>query len=223
MNGRSVIGQCQDFRTYVFDCDGVVLDSNKIKTNAFYQAALPFGENAAMELVDYHVQNGGISRYKKFDYFLNVIVAGQDGPSLDAMLEVYGATVREGLLTCQVAPGLKDLRIATQTARWMIVSGGDQTELREVFQLRGLDGFFDAGIYGSPDSKDQILRHQLQLDTIRKPAVFLGDSRYDLEASTMAGLDFIFIRNWSEASFDLSEAKASVGSLQDLLDRPEPN
>ena len=223
MSSRSVIGQCRDFRTYVFDCDGVVLDSNKVKTDAFYKTALPYSEAAARQLVDYHVRNGGISRYKKFDYFLNVIVAGQDGPGLDTMLESYSEKVREGLLTCQVAPGLECLRVATQAASWMIVSGSEQSELREVFRVRGLNDLFDAGIYGSPDSKDQILHCQLQHDTIRKPAVFLGDSRYDYEASIRAGLDFIFVSDWSEAAFDLSEALTSVGSLQDLLDSSNPN
>ncbi|NLC22432.1 MAG: HAD family hydrolase, partial [Halomonadaceae bacterium] len=30
------------YLTLVFDCDGVVLDSNRVKTEAFYQATLPY-------------------------------------------------------------------------------------------------------------------------------------------------------------------------------------
>ncbi|MFH7588150.1 HAD family hydrolase, partial [Oceanimonas smirnovii] len=59
-----------DYVTLVFDCDGVVLNSNKVKTEAFYKAALPYGEAAAQAMVDYHVAHGGVSRYKKFAYFL---------------------------------------------------------------------------------------------------------------------------------------------------------
>ena len=36
-----------DYASLVFDCDGVVLNSNKVKTEAFYQAVLPYGEAAA--------------------------------------------------------------------------------------------------------------------------------------------------------------------------------
>ena len=64
-----------DYSTLVFDCDGVVLDSNKVKTEAFYQATLPYGKSAAQAMVDYHVANGGVSRYKKFTYFLQQIVS----------------------------------------------------------------------------------------------------------------------------------------------------
>ncbi len=192
----------QNYKTLVFDCDGVVLDSNKIKTEAFYQAALPYGEAAAQALVHYHVAHGGVSRYKKFDHFLNVLVPeyahATDGPGLDALLTAYAAGVQEGLLQCQVAEGLDELRTATPNSRWLIVSGGDQTELRRVFKLRDLDRFFDGGIFGSPDTKDEILAREIEDNNIVQPAVFFGDSKYDYQAAENAGLNFIFISAWSE-------------------------
>ena len=59
--------QFNDIKSIVFDCDGVVLNSNKLKTQAFYNAALPYGEKAAIALVSYHIKNGGISRNHKFE------------------------------------------------------------------------------------------------------------------------------------------------------------
>ena len=52
-----------------FDCDGVILNSNKVKTNAFYKIAVKHGEDSAKKLVNYHINNGGISRYKKIKFF----------------------------------------------------------------------------------------------------------------------------------------------------------
>jgi phosphoglycolate phosphatase-like HAD superfamily hydrolase len=193
-----------DYKTLVFDCDGVILDSNKVKTQAFYNAALPYGEAAAQALVDYHVANGGISRYKKFEYFLETLVAQYAadvcGPDLDALLGAYAASVRQGLLNCSVATGLTELRAATPDARWLIVSGGDQAELREVFAQRGLADMFDGGIFGSPASKDEILSSQLANGNILPRALFIGDSRYDHFASAGAGLDFLFVSQWTEFS-----------------------
>ncbi len=187
------------YNTLVFDCDGVLLNSNKVKTQAFYLAALPYGDAAAQALVDYHVANGGVSRYKKFDYFLKSIVADQsDGPGVDVLLSRYAENVREGLLSCDVASGLMELRTKTNVARWLIVSGGDQAELREIFQLRGLANLFDGGIFGSPDTKDEILEREKVSGNIKFPAMFLGDSKYDYQASHAAGLDFIFVADWSE-------------------------
>ncbi len=47
------------YKTLVFDCDGVVLNSKKIKTQAFYEATKHFGHDATQTLVDYHKLNGG--------------------------------------------------------------------------------------------------------------------------------------------------------------------
>ena len=62
------------YKSFVFDCDGVLLNSNSLKTNAFYKSVLKWGSSPANELVKYHVQNGGISRYQKFNYFIDFIV-----------------------------------------------------------------------------------------------------------------------------------------------------
>ena len=188
-----------EYFTLVFDCDGVILNSNRVKTDAFYQAALPYGEAAAQALVSYHVQNGGVSRYKKFAYFLEHIVKSESsGPGLDELLSQYAAQVHEGLMTCDIAAGLASLRERTSSARWLIVSGGDQSELREVFKARGIAELFDSGIFGSPDTKDEILARELHHGNIQVPALFLGDSKYDYQAATAAGLDFVFISAWSE-------------------------
>lgn len=189
------------YMTFVFDCDGVVLNSNKLKTQAFYKAALPYGEAAARTLVDYHVANGGISRYKKFEYFLEKVAQRKlRDHSLATLLSVYATEVRKGLLTCEVAEGLHRLRDQTQYARWLIVSGGDQQELREVFAERDLEMLFDGGIFGSPASKDEILAREMLNRNIVLPGVYFGDSRYDHVAASKAGLDFIFITQWTEFS-----------------------
>lgn len=194
--------QVTDYASLVFDCDGVILNSNRVKTDAFYQAALPYGEAAAQAMVDYHVANGGVSRYLKFAHFLEQLVpeyaAGRSGPNLDELLDHYANAVLEGLLSCEVAPGLEQLRELTPNTRWLIVSGGDQAELRHVFAQRGLAELFDGGIYGSPDTKDEILARELKNNTIKTPALFIGDSKYDYQAATSACLDFIFLSNWTE-------------------------
>ena len=188
------------YATVVFDCDGVVLDSNRVKTEAFRTAARPYGEAAADALVAHHVAHGGVSRYAKFDHFLQAIVPGQTGPDREALLAAYAGAVAEGLRACAIAPGLAALRAAHPGQCWMIVSGGDQAELRALFAERDLAEMFDGGIYGSPDTKDTILAREQASGTLSAPAVFLGDSTYDHRAAAAAGLDFIFISGWSEVA-----------------------
>ena len=91
-----------------------------------------------------------------------------------------------------------ELREQTKHPKWLIVSGGDQDELREVLVKRDLAKLFDGGIFGSPDTKDTILDREQENGNIAKTALFLGDSKYDYQASHTAGLDFIFISKWTE-------------------------
>lgn len=195
----------KEYQTLIFDCDGVILNSNKIKTRAFYSAALDYGDVAAEALVEYHIMNGGVSRYKKFSYFLNdivpVLAPKVSGPDISQMLEMYASSVKVGLMTCEVSPSLNDLKRKTSEARWLVVSGGDQDELCEVFKAHDLDILFDGGIFGSPDTKDQIFLREKSRNNIFGRAVYFGDSRYDYESAVRAELDFVFVSGWSEVRF----------------------
>jgi HAD superfamily hydrolase (TIGR01549 family) len=145
------------------------------------------------------VQNGGISRFVKFEYLLTEILKKPiDQNELKQLLDNFAHEVKKALMTCEVAEGLDELKERTQQANWLIVSGGDQDELREVFKARGLDHYFDDGIFGSPDTKDIILAREIESGNIIRPALFLGDSKYDYQAAQAAGLDFIFLTKWTE-------------------------
>jgi len=211
------------YNTLVFDCDGVVLDSNKVKTQAFYKAVLPYGPAAAQALVGYHVANGGVSRYEKFAYFLNTLVPeyapAVDGPDFDALLRAYASEIHHGLLHCKVAEGLNELRETTTGTRWLIVSGGDQSELRAVFEQRGLSDLFEGGIFGSPDTKGTILSRELEKGNITLPALFIGDSTYDYQASNKVGLDFIFVKCWTEVEhYECWLAEKNINAILSLKD-----
>lgn len=187
------------YKTIVFDCDGVILNSNKIKTQAFYDVAKVYGQDAANMLVDYHVKNGGISRYKKFEYLLTHIVnKSLEQAELNILLNNFASEVKKALMKCDMAKGLRELRINTEPANWLIVSGGDQNELREVFAARGIVKYFDGGIFGSPDTKEIIINRELQSNNIEHPALFIGDSKYDYTAAQQGGLDFVFVSDWTE-------------------------
>ena len=63
-----------DYPTYVFDCDGVILDSNSLKSEAFRALASPFGAAAADALLEYHHRHGGVSRQQKLAWFLDSVL-----------------------------------------------------------------------------------------------------------------------------------------------------
>ena len=191
----------QSYSTVIFDCDGVVLDSNAVKTRAFYETTVEFGRDAAEQLVDYHKANGGVSRFKKFEYFLaNIAHNSNRLPPLDELVDTYARLVKQGLLESRVEPSLDAIKRATPGSNWLIVSGGAQDELRWVFREKGIDGLFEGGIFGSPDSKEEILEREIDLGNIVEPALFIGDSKYDYLAARKYKIDFVFVKQWTEFS-----------------------
>jgi len=212
-----------NYSTLIFDCDGVVLDSNKVKTRAFHQAALLYGKDKAQALVDYHLVHGGISRYEKFGYFLKHIVGIKEPceDELNELLKSYAKEVWEGLATCKIACGLRELRKKTSNSRWLLVSGGDQEELRGLFFKREIAHLFDGGIFGSPDDKEHILKRESENGNIQRPALFIGDSKYDYLAATSINLEFIFVTGWSEfgnwIDFFKDKGIVSVDNIKNLI------
>ena len=189
----------QKYRSFVFDCDGVLLDSNGVKTEAFRRAFLPYGVDKAKIMVDYHVTHGGVSRFKKIDYFFHSILkrAPDDG-EVDALLDRFVDATQEGLLTCGETSDLDAvMNVLPAECPRMVVSGGMQSELREVFDERGIAKHFIA-IYGSPDMKEEILERELASGALTLPALYIGDSKYDYIAANACGLDFAFVYGWTE-------------------------
>ncbi|HEY0562838.1 MAG TPA: HAD family hydrolase [Methylophilus sp.] len=195
------------YKTIVFDCDGVVLDSNVVKTEAYFRTAINLGatDAQAQALVDYHVKLGGISRYHKFEWYLKeVLHQPVTDAAIQALLDEFSKELKIGLAECPIAEGLEELRALTKSANWLILSGGDQQEIRDLFAKRLLPSgqvlasLFDGGLFGSPDNKDTVLAREIASANIQFPALFIGDSKYDYEAANQAGLDFVFLSDWTE-------------------------
>ena len=213
----------KQYKTIVFDCDGVVLDSNVVKTEAYFRTAKNLGASdvQAQALVDYHVKLGGISRYHKFDWYLReVLHKPVTEAAVQALLDGFSKELEDGLMQCDLAKGLFDLREKTDS-NWLILSGGDQQEIRDLFNKRKIAHMFNGGLFGSPDNKDVVLAREKANGNIQSPALFLGDSKYDFEAATRAGLDFIFMSDWTEVpdwqAYCAENSIAVLPSISQLL------
>jgi HAD superfamily hydrolase (TIGR01549 family) len=188
------------YKTIIFDCDGVILNSNEIKTLAFGRVTRKYGEAISQEFMEYNMKYGGVSRYQKFEYFLKNLVGLKDNfdGHYHELLLLYSEEIIHSLMNAEVCEGIDDLRKATSSAKWLVVSGGDEYEIKKVFQHKHLSNLFDGGIHGSPLSKQKIIQREIQSGNISYPVLFLGDSEYDYNMSRIFNLDFIFIHSWTE-------------------------
>lgn len=204
---------------WVFDCDGVLINSNKLKCDAMFEATKEFGEDAARQLLAYHKNHGGIGREIKFRYFFEHILKRSDGFEMefDALMHRYHDLVTQSLRSVEVAPALDELMavLANRGIRAFVVSGAEQRELRAILGDLGIDQYFEA-VYGSPRDKLHWAKHiQNHYGPIAR---CVGDSRYDFEVAEKIGAKFVFISDWTEFSGweTYFQSKPEVDSARNL-------
>tara|TARA_Y100001968_G_scaffold331251_1_gene385325 strand:+ start:915 stop:1586 length:672 start_codon:yes stop_codon:yes gene_type:complete len=192
------------YNSLIFDCDGVILNSNQIKTSSFRKILKGYNPDAIDDFIDYHKKNGGISRYIKLDYFLNHIAPKysenhkHNPKELSNLIKKYSIECIKSLCKSQVTQNLKEMRETTGDIPWFVVSGGDQNELRKVFKQKKIYDYFTGGIFGSPEKKIDILNREIKKRNIDYPALMFGDSKLDHTVACYHEIDFVFVYKWSD-------------------------
>ncbi|RQW87475.1 MAG: HAD family hydrolase [Geobacter sp.] len=201
-------------RTYdfaVFDCDGVILQSNAIKSNAFAEALTGEPDDLVQAFVEYHKANGGVSRYQKFaHYFENMRGISSPQAEMERALKRYAEIVRQGLMNCPTIPGVENflMDLHVKSIPCVVNSGGDEAELQSVLAARELDKYF-ALILGSPATKTDNMRRLRDRGFLIGSGVMFGDSRSDYLAAQEFGLEFVFVTYETEWKKGFNECKIS--------------
>jgi len=186
------------YSTAIFDCDGVIFDSNVIKIKAFETIARPYGTKF-LQIMQNQLKNfQGESRYSHFSLMINnLIKEGITPPKIEVLLEKFSKLCYECYLNCDKAERLAELKTLNKKWRWLVVSSSDQRELREVFKLRNIMLHFDIGIYGSPLIKEKIVENLFEDGKIKYPVIVFGDSEIDINLAKSYDFDFVFLSDWT--------------------------
>ncbi|MBS0477126.1 MAG: HAD family hydrolase [Proteobacteria bacterium] len=175
-----------NWQAIIFDFDGVVVESGKIKTQAFAELYRPYGEDIVAQVVQFHTQNGGMSRYRKFRHFQQHFL--HQPPLTEAeerQLDIrFSELVVEAVIAADPVPGAIEL-IRQQSGRipLFVASGTPEAELKVIVERRGLAPYFTA-VRGAPALKKTIIAeilaaHGLQPETV----LMIGDAMADLEGA----------------------------------------
>lgn len=178
--------------TIIFDLDGVILESSDIKTRAFARLFAGYPDHVA-EIVNYHIDNMGISRYVKFRYiFENIICQPLETRQEEELGSCFTELVLEEVLSAPYVDGVLDfIKLNYNKYKLYIASGTPEEELKQIVKVRAINQYF-LGIYGTPKSKVDIISDIMNANGL-KPAdiVFVGDARSDRLAAEKTGVNFV--------------------------------
>lgn len=183
-----------DWQAIIFDFDGVVVESGKIKTQAFAELYRSYGENIVAKVVQFHTQNGGMSRYRKFRHFQEHLL--HQPPLTEAeerQLDIrFSELVVEAVIAAEAVPGAIELiRQQSRKIPLFVASGTPEIELKVIVERRGLAPYFTA-VRGAPALKKTIIAeilvaHNLQPETV----LMIGDAMADLEGAQANNTAFL--------------------------------
>jgi HAD superfamily hydrolase (TIGR01549 family) len=180
-------------RALIFDFDGVIVESEHIKSRAFAALYGEHGATVAAAAVAYHEANGGISRRKKIRHLHDSLLGiNLDEKMLETLCRRFSALVEDEVVDCASVPGAKDVLVVQSGHRPLfVVSGTPQDELTRIVERRGLARWF-AEVHGSPPEKATTIRAILARHDLDPGAVlFVGDAAADWRAAREIGLRFI--------------------------------
>ena len=177
-----------NYKTYIFDFDGVILDSNFIKKQSISLAVDSFLDEEKKKIfINYFIDNSGIPREKKISKFF-------DKNKSSKILSTYESYLNEKLIKAKFVKGVIKFikKLHKKNKIIFILSGGEQKEILKLLQYYKMIYLFD-GIYGGPNNKNQNLKIIKPLN----PVIFFGDSEHDFLVSKEHNFDFIFVSDYT--------------------------
>tara|TARA_B110000196_G_C21121942_1_gene653704 strand:- start:94 stop:738 length:645 start_codon:yes stop_codon:yes gene_type:complete len=184
-------------KSIIFDFDGVILDSNKIKSNAFtklFKDKNKNQENLDM-IIRYHKDNMGISRNKKIKfYYENILKQKITNKEVDKIASDYSKLVFNKIIKTKFISGSKYF-LSKNFKRYLffVSSGTPENELINICEKRKIDKYF-TGIYGSPDNKEKHIKRIMKKNSLKEnEVIFIGDALADYNAAAKNKIFFIGI------------------------------
>lgn len=175
-----------------FDFDGVLAESVSAKTEAFKEMYMPYGVEIANKVVDYHLQNGGISRFEKFKFweqtFFNRTLIEEEIQQL--AIQFSNIVLHKVIKASEVKGARTFLEKHINDVNYWIITGTPTQEMLIIAKKRRIDKFFK-GIFGSPQKKHYWTEHIVNTFNLkRSETLFLGDAMADYEAAMYSNLHF---------------------------------
>ena len=198
-----MIKNLDQYDLIVFDCDGVLLDVNIKKCEAFGEAVKGYPQQTIKNFVNHCKNTFGISRYVKFKEFIYEFAKEPFSNALyEKLLNNYAELCEKIYQDAEITPGALALLIDLKQSdkKLFVASGSDEEELKRVFSNRRIDMYFEE-IYGSPNTKLENTSRLLKRNPNLK-AVFIGDAFSDMKTAKSLGIDFIYMSKYSVQSIE---------------------
>jgi phosphoglycolate phosphatase len=187
----------------VFDFDGVLVESNAVKRQAYFDIFESSGggvEPTVEAVLREDIDGDRFDTIRRILLRLGAVGSNGGSETLDALVmqyaERYNDICEDYAATCGEVPGAS-LALAQLADRHSlyVVSATPEEPLRRIVERRGWTPRFRA-VLGRPQSKPEHLRRIMEWEHVGgERVIFVGDGLRDLQAARASGCRFIGVRN----------------------------
>ncbi|MDA8867891.1 HAD hydrolase-like protein [Gammaproteobacteria bacterium] len=181
-------------KKYIFwDFDGVIKDSVEIKSNAYEDLFLQWGQQVSHKVRDHHRLNGGMSRFDKIPLYLSWTNESVNEVLINKLCNDFSNLVKYKVINSPWVPGVVELisHLNYIGNNCFIVTATPQDEIIEILHELKLHSLFKE-VIGAPTNKSDAIKLIIEKYKILKDeAIMLGDSKTDLIAARDNNIDFI--------------------------------
>ena len=206
-------------KAVILDIDGTLLDSNDAHARAFVEAAREQGVEADYEQIRRMIGMGGD---KLIPAAFGFEKSSPEGKRLD---ERKGEIFREVYLpTLRPTPGARALleRLRGDGIKLVVATSADEGDLKGLLDRAGVRDLIEEATSSGdveeskpePDVVDAALE---QAGHPARSTIMIGDTPYDVEASTRAGVRIVGVRSGGWGDEDLQGAAAVFDHPADIL------
>jgi phosphoglycolate phosphatase-like HAD superfamily hydrolase len=204
-------------KNILWDFDGVIFDSMKIKSEGFLELFKEYDNLALKKMEEYHYLHGGVSRFDKIRYFYSDILGKNISEDEVFLLADKFARIIEKKLFNRdnlILDSLNFIEKNYKKYNFHIVSGAEHKELNRICDAFDLCEFF-ISIDGSPTKKDILVKNVLEkYDYSQDESILIGDAITDYNAAKKNGIAFYgynnqalevygnYIKNFKELSLE---------------------
>jgi phosphoglycolate phosphatase-like HAD superfamily hydrolase len=179
-------------RALILDFDGVLIESNTLKTESFAAVFARFPEHAD-SMMAFHHANVSATRDDKFRHLVTAkLNRPADDPLVEELASAFSRQMLARLERCAWVTGAHAFldRVRGRLPVYL-ASATPQAELDHILSRRGLAGAF-TGVYGCPPwTKDRAVADILEKTGGAAGVTFIGDSAGDQRAAARAGVEFV--------------------------------
>lgn len=179
-------------KALILDFDGVVIESNEVKTDAFRRLFARYPDHSEA-MMAFHFANISLGRMDKIDELLRRLGAQGATELRSELAATYSQHVRTQINTVPLVHGaIGFLETASAELPLYLASVTPEAELADTLAARNLGHWFK-GVYGCPPwNKPAAIRDVLAREGVApEDCLLIGDSAGDQRAARVTGVTFI--------------------------------